>query len=100
MNPVVYLGNNELMFVRKYKYLGHVIDDNLKDDTDMHIQAGKLYARGNMLLRKFHLISDEAKILLFKSFCTMYIAVVYGARTMHHFWIKYEFLIIIVSEYC
>ena len=70
MNPVVYLGNNELMFVRKYKYLGHVRDDNLKDDTDMHIQAGKLYARGNMLLRKFYLISDEAKILLFKSFCS------------------------------
>ena len=36
----------------------------------MHIQAGKLYARGNMLLRKFHLISDEANILLFKSFCS------------------------------
>ena len=37
----------------QYKYLGHIIANDLHDDADISRQTRSLYARANMLLRKF-----------------------------------------------
>ena len=60
---------DSVQFVEKYKYLGHNISADLTDNTDIQSQVRKLYARGNMLYRKFHFANDETRLLLFKSFC-------------------------------
>ena len=42
--------------VDNVRYLGHIISNNGKDDKDIMRQCQQLYARGNVLLRKFHII--------------------------------------------
>jgi len=39
------------------------------DDDDIERERRKLAVRGNMLIRKFGLCSNEIKCLLFRSFC-------------------------------
>ena len=53
-----------------YKYLGHCINDELSDDDDMTRQRNKIYAKGNALIRKFYMCTENVKIALFKSYCT------------------------------
>ena len=67
--PKIWLGKDSVQLVEKYKYLGHNISADLTDNTDIQPQVGKLYARGNMLYRKFHFANDETRLLLFKSSC-------------------------------
>jgi len=38
-------------FTDQYKYLGHIIANDLRDDADISLQTRLLYARANMLLR-------------------------------------------------
>jgi len=55
--------------VAKYKYPGHVISEDLKDDDDRKYR--KIDAQGNSLFRKFHMCNEAAKITLLRSFCTV-----------------------------
>ena len=55
------LGDIALNFTSSYKYLGHIITNDLSDDADIKEKIGSLYARSNMLLRKFHFCSDNVK---------------------------------------
>ena len=68
--PSIMLDNITLSFVKEYKYLGHIIVDNLKDDSDIQNQMKFLYARGNTLIRKFSYCSFHVKIMLFNSYCS------------------------------
>ena len=68
--PSFSLSGQTLEVVNKFKYLGHVIRDDLCDDDDVQRQCGKLYGQANMLARKFHMCTDDVKIALFKSYCT------------------------------
>jgi hypothetical protein len=63
------LGNDKLKFVTSFKYLGHLITDDLSDDDDMMKQMGLLYGRTNMLIRKFTKCSVPVKKRLFKTYC-------------------------------
>ena len=57
--------------VATVKYLGHVITNHMTDDADMMRQRRQLYALGNVLARRFHIMcSIEVKNTLFRSFCT------------------------------
>ena len=47
-----------------YKYLGHCINDD--DMTREH----KKVLRGNALIRKFYMCTENVKIALLKSYCT------------------------------
>ena len=67
--PVVRLSNDTLKFVTEYKYLGHVIRNDLSDDHDMKRQIRSSYCRANMLKSRFTQCTDEIKVLLFKLFC-------------------------------
>ncbi len=58
-------------------YLGHVIVNDLSDDSDR-----SLYAQANMLSRKFSMCSVSVKISLFRAYCTpLYTA---------YLWCRYE----------
>ena len=64
------LGDLALNFTSSYKYLGHIITNDLSDDADIKEKIGSLYAISNMLLRKFNFCSDDVKNKLFSSYCS------------------------------
>ena len=65
----VRLGNEELRFVEEFRYLGHIMTADCRDNKDIKKQFRKQNAVGNMLLRKFLFAPIEARIQLFKSYC-------------------------------
>ena len=62
--PNFLLNGGTLPRVRKYKYLRHIITEDLCDNDDISRQYKRIYAQGNVLIRKFYMCS------LFKSYCT------------------------------
>ncbi|KAL0841056.1 hypothetical protein ABMA28_014821 [Loxostege sticticalis] len=67
-NPVISLEGSNLNRVFKFKYLGHIIRDDLKDDDDMERQKRCIAAKSNMLARRFSKCSKLVKITLFRAF--------------------------------
>lgn len=65
----IVLNGNTLLYVEKYKYLGHIIDNKLNDEADMKSKIGQLYGRSNMLIRKFYFCSTDVKNRLFSAYC-------------------------------
>ena len=63
------LGNEELVFVEEFRYLGHVMTADVVMIRILKKQFRSQNAVGNMLVRKFSLTPIEAKIQLFKSYC-------------------------------
>ncbi len=54
--PPFYTLNGEVIKeVDSVRYLGHIAINDGKDDKDFMRQCQQLYARGNVLLRKFHI---------------------------------------------
>ena len=63
----------ELKFVDKFKYLGHIISNDQRDDEDVLREVRGLFTRRtNILARKFKMCSVAVKTVLFKSFCTCF----------------------------
>ena len=67
--PHFYIGNCKLQFCTSFKYLGHIIKNDLSDDLDIQREIRNLYIRTNMLIHRFSKCSLSVKILLFKTFC-------------------------------
>lgn len=67
--PDIMLNGLSLNRVNKFKYLGHYLTDDLKDDVDIERERRALAVRGNMLARRFARCSDQVKITLFKAYC-------------------------------
>ena len=44
----------------------------MRDDDDILRECKNLYGKGNMLVRNFHMCSENVKILLFKTFCSSF----------------------------
>lgn len=55
--------------VTKFKYLGHIITSDLKDDNDIERERRALAVRGNMLTRRFSHCTEDVKVTLFKAYC-------------------------------
>ncbi|XP_061705642.1 uncharacterized protein LOC133516642 [Cydia pomonella] len=71
--PPVLLNGVGLARAKQFKYLGHVVTEDLKDDSDIERERRALAVRCNMLARRFARSSIEVKITLFKAFCqTLY----------------------------
>ena len=70
-NPSFQLFSACLPYTDKYKYLGHVICADLTDDANVMKQTRSLYARANLIIRKFSPSSLASKIVLFKAYCTL-----------------------------
>ena len=66
--PDLYIGINALKQVTKYKYLGHWICNDLKDNEDIVRQMQNIYAHGNQLIRNFKKCSQNIKVKLFQTF--------------------------------
>ena len=58
----------QLKIVDKFKYLGFIFRNDLKDDDDIAHKVRRLYALGNMLTRKFCKANEPCKILMFKTY--------------------------------
>ena len=68
--PEFKLCTETLKVCSETKYLGHFFTDDLMDDVDVMRQCRKLYAQGNMLLRKFYMCTPDVKVSLFRAYCT------------------------------
>jgi len=67
--PPPVLNNEALKCVTEFKYLGHIICNNLSDDKYISREIRNLFVRTNMLSRRFGSCSFDVKIALFRSFC-------------------------------
>ena len=77
-NIEICLNNVPMKYTECYKYLGHIIDNKLKDEADMKSKERSLYGRSNMLIRKFYFCSTVVKNRLFSSYCSnMYLCVLW-----------------------
>lgn len=65
--PTITLNGANIKQVTKFKYLGHILVDDLKDDDD--VERERRAVRGNMLARRFFRCTDQVKITLFKAYC-------------------------------
>jgi hypothetical protein len=65
----VFLNGRLLCYVNEYKYLGHLITCDLKDDNEIKAQIRLFYARGNSIIRDFKFASLAVKCHLFSVFC-------------------------------
>lgn len=68
--PPIQLYGVPLVRVEQFKYLGHLITTDLKDNADIERERRALSIRANMLARRFARCSIEVKLILFKAFCT------------------------------
>ena len=60
IHPVV-INNHTLLHSEKFKYLGHIINNNLTDDDDIARQKRYIYAQANVLARKFNICNSTIK---------------------------------------
>lgn len=67
--PLIRIGDVALGVVDSFRYLGHIVSANLKDDADLERERRALAVRGNVIARRFAKCSTEVKITLFKSYC-------------------------------
>ena len=58
-----------LVVVEHFKYLGHIIDNRLSDDSDIKREIKNLFMRANLLCRRFQRCSLLVKLKLFRSYC-------------------------------
>ena len=72
--------NEEIPVNQRYKYLGHLLSVDLRDDISR--QRKKVYAQGNMLIRKFGMCTDTVNKTLFKAYCTPYIQPTCGGTSV------------------
>jgi len=67
--PCLNAGGNSLQYVSSFKYLGHIINDCLRDDDDIQREIKNMFVRTNILKRKFAKCSQVVKVVLFKAYC-------------------------------
>ncbi|KAJ2937575.1 hypothetical protein O0L34_g12973 [Tuta absoluta] len=68
--PPLYLDGQTLERTYTFKYLGHLIRDDLRDEDDLERQRRATCVKGNMLARRFSRCSPPVKRALFTTFCT------------------------------
>ena len=64
------MAGSQLQYVSSFKYLGHFITVDLKDEMDIAREVRSLYSRCNTLIRKFGNLTLDVKCSLFKTYCT------------------------------
>ena len=67
--PKIYIGSDVVEYVSEFRYLGHIVSNDLCDDKDIARETRSLYCRGNAIVRKFNFCTVEVKTFLFKSYC-------------------------------
>ena len=67
--PPVMLCGTPLKRVAKFKYLGHWVSDDLKDNDDVERERRSLAVRCGMLAHRFARCTTPVKVSLFKAYC-------------------------------
>ena len=67
--PNVYLGETVLSYVERFKYLGHILTASFTGDKNVDREKRNSAMRGNLLIRKFNLYSEEFKRHLISMYC-------------------------------
>ena len=67
--PSFTLGSHTLQYVKRFRYLGHIINDRFNDDDDILREVRNLFIRTNMLISRFNKCSTIIKVKLFKAYC-------------------------------
>lgn len=67
--PNFKLGSSTLQFVAEFKYLGHMIKNDLSDDLDIQREIRNMFVRANILARRFLKCSTAVKVVLFRAYC-------------------------------
>ena len=67
--PAFKLAGYTLLFVDHFKYLGHIINNCLHDDSDIKREIKSLFVRANLLCRRFSRCSLPVRLKLFRAFC-------------------------------
>ena len=79
--------------VQEFRYLGHVITSDMRDDSDIKREIRNMYLHTNMLIQRFRNCSVHVKTVIFKAYCVCLYGVPlwlhYNAGTMAKF--KYCF---------
>ncbi|KAL0831335.1 hypothetical protein ABMA28_002164 [Loxostege sticticalis] len=70
--PPVKLNGTPLKRVEHFKYLGHVVTSDLKDNADIERERRALSVRANMIARRFARCSIEVKVTLFRAYCSTF----------------------------
>ena len=52
-----------VQFVSEFRYLGHVLTNNLRDDTDVNHEIRNMYMRTNMLIQRFTNASRNSLVI-------------------------------------
>jgi len=68
-----------LSYTSQNKYLGHLLANELRGGNDIQKQVRSLYARANMLLRKFRSTQLHTKVLVINTFCSPLCGCLLGA---------------------
>ena len=68
-NTDMFLSGKAIDFVQETKYLGVILNSQLKRSVDVSRQTRKFYAQANMLLRNFRYCFDDDKCMLLRSYC-------------------------------
>ena len=93
-DPVFRIQNNLIVRKPKAKYLGHIISEDISDDADVFRQVKCLYIRGNIISRKCANCSINAKLVVFKTYCScLYTSQLWGtclSRTMNRINVAYQ----------
>ena len=61
-SPSIGVGSCTLGYVKSCKYLGCLIDEQLCDNVDIQKTSREIYARGNVLIRRFSNCSQKEPI--------------------------------------
>ena len=51
--PAFLLNGNALQFVKEFRYLGHMINNNFSDDDDIKREIRNIFMRTNILIRRY-----------------------------------------------
>jgi len=67
--PCFKMNDLDLKYVDEFKYLGHIISNNERDDNDVFLEVRAMFTRTNILARRFSCCSVSVKTVLFSSYC-------------------------------
>jgi len=64
--PPLKIGGNNLTYVSRFKYLGHIVSNSLSGDDDIEHEIRNMFVRCNILVCKFSNCSVNVKVTLFR----------------------------------
>lgn len=70
--PSLFLDGKPIEVVETFRYLGHFVTSNLKDESDIECQRRALCVVDNMIGRKYYKSSPDVKVTFYRSFCQIF----------------------------